>query len=147
MKGFNGGTVKNCHPLRYAACIETRTFVSASTFLQGSFIDRDRIHTLVSFALPLPLTQRTFMERGEFSAFCGRKFSLICCSASLQCFPPRWIMELKGAAFIYCLAIRITYFCSWFFTAQSWKRNCGLSIVVQLGVSSHAFRWLLFQWE
>lgn len=49
-------------------------------------------------------------------------------------------MELKGVAFIYWLAINIIYFYASFFTAQSWKRNCGLNIVVKVYTCSHAFK-------
>jgi len=80
------------------------------------------------------------MERGEFSAFCGRKLSLICLFASPPCFSPYPIMELKGVAFIYCLARSVTYFCTSFFTAQSWTTVPLPSPVVQFGVFSHAFR-------
>lgn len=54
--------------------------------------------------------------------------------------------ELKRVAFIYWLVVNIISFYT-FFTAQSWKRNCALKIVIKFYMSSRAFKWLLFQRE
>lgn len=78
------------------ADVETRIFTSLSTFIQVSFIGRNRTDTLISFALfvwfchlfaffPHPIQHTcAFTEHRKFSAFCRRKYVLIFCSAPPQ---------------------------------------------------------------